>query len=85
MTRASLPGRRYRARNWQFFSPYALADNCEMNAMIVALSLMSLILGTSFACAAPRVPSYGVKLEQWGGTLLISGLTLLGAALPRLC
>lgn len=56
-----------------------------MNAMIVALSLMSLILGTSFACAAPRVPSYGVKLEQWGGTLLISGLTLLGAALPRLC
>jgi hypothetical protein len=56
-----------------------------MSAMIFTLSLMSLILGTSFACAAPRVPAYGVKLEQWGGTLFVSGLTLLGAALPRLC
>ncbi len=57
----------------------------EMSAMILALSLMSLILGTSFACAAPRMPAYSVKLEQWGGTLLVSGLTLLGAAIPQLC
>jgi hypothetical protein len=53
--------------------------------MIFTLSLMSLVLGTSFACAAPRVPAYSVKFEQWGGTLFVSGLTLLGAALPQLC
>jgi hypothetical protein len=71
--------------NWQFLWFYAQAGNCEMRAMILILSMMSLVLGTSFACAAPRVPVHSVKFEQWGGTLFISGLTLLGAALPQLC
>ncbi len=53
--------------------------------MILAVSLTSLILGTTFACAAPRVPAHSVRLEQCGGTLFVSGLTLLGAALPQLC
>ncbi len=53
--------------------------------MVLAFSLTSLILGTSLACAAPRVPAHGAKLEQWGGTLLVSGLTLLGAAIQQFC
>jgi hypothetical protein len=57
----------------------------EMSAMVLYLSLMSLILGTSFACAAPRVPAHSVRLEQWGGTLFVCGLTLLGATLQRFC
>jgi hypothetical protein len=56
-----------------------------MSVMILALSLMSLIFATTFACAAQRVPAHSVRLEQWGGTLFVSGLTLLGAALPQLC
>jgi hypothetical protein len=68
-----------------FFRSTLSTEKLEMSAMILALSLMTLILGTSFACAAPRVPAYAVKFEQWGGTLFVSGLTLLGAVLPRLC
>lgn len=56
-----------------------------MNAMISVFGLMSVILGTSLACAAPRLPTYGVRLEQCGGTLFMSGLVLIGAALPQLC
>jgi hypothetical protein len=53
--------------------------------MLFALSLMSLIAGTSLACAAQRMPLHRVSFEQWGGTLFVSGLTLLGATLPILC
>ncbi len=53
--------------------------------MILALSLISLIAGTSLACAAQRMPLYCAKFEQWGGTLFVSGLTLLGTLLPRVC
>lgn len=53
--------------------------------MILTLSLMSLIAGTSLAYAAQRVPAYCVKFEQLGGTLFVSGLTLLGTLLSRVC
>lgn len=53
--------------------------------MLIALSLTSLILGTGLACAAQRVPSCGKRFEQWGGTLFVSGLVLLGATLPPFC
>ncbi len=56
--------------------------------MIITLSLMSLmslVAGTSLACAAQRLPAYAVSFEQWGGTLFVSGLALLGAALPQIC
>jgi hypothetical protein len=56
-----------------------------MKAMILALSLMSLIAGTSLACAAQRMPAYCVRFEQVGGTLFASGLTLLGTLLSPIC
>jgi hypothetical protein len=49
---------------------------------MAALILISLTLGVSLAAAASRLPSHAVALERWGGTLLVSGLALLGAALP---
>ena len=50
--------------------------------MLIALILMSLVLGAGLASAASRVPSHAVALERCGGTLLVSGLALLGAMLP---
>lgn len=50
--------------------------------MLTALILMSLLLGAGLAGAASRVPAHAVTLERWGGTLLVSGLALLGAVLP---
>ncbi len=50
--------------------------------MMAALMLLSLTFGASLAGAASRVPAHTVALERWGGTLLVSGLALLGAALP---
>ncbi len=53
--------------------------------MISALSVLSLLIGTSLAYAAQRVPSYNVRLEQSGGVLFILGLALVGTVLPRFC
>ncbi|MEI9914682.1 MAG: hypothetical protein WDN29_01385 [Methylovirgula sp.] len=54
--------------------------------MISALSVLSLLIGTSLAYAAQRVPSYNVRLEQsGGGVLFILGLALVGTVLPRFC
>lgn len=53
--------------------------------MLLALSLLSLVLGTSLACAAQKMPSYGVRLEQSGGVLFITGLVLVGSILPSFC
>ena len=53
--------------------------------MIFALSLLSLLLGTSLAYAAQNMPNYNVRLEQSGGALFILGLVLVGTVLPRFC
>lgn len=53
--------------------------------MILALSLLTLLLGTSLACAAPRMPGYSVRLEQSGGALFVTGLVLVGTLLPSFC
>jgi hypothetical protein len=74
-----------RGKELEISFPLFSAGVARMSVMIFTLSMMSLVLGTSFACAAPRVPAHAVRFEQWGGTLFVSGLTLLGAALPRLC
>lgn len=52
--------------------------------MVAALSLMGLLTGGSLACAAIRRPIHAAALERWGGTLLVSGLALLGAGLQSL-
>jgi hypothetical protein len=48
------------------------------------LSLASLISGGVLACAAHRFPGRCAAIETYGGVLLIGGLALLGASLPRL-
>lgn len=53
--------------------------------MILALSVLSLIAGTSLAYAAQKIPDYGVRLEQSGGILFIAGLVLVGSSLPSFC
>ncbi len=50
--------------------------------MLTFLIPMSILLGAGLAGMAAHVPSHAVALERWGGTLLVSGLALLGAALP---
>jgi hypothetical protein len=50
--------------------------------MLIAASLMSLLLGTTLACAAERLPAQVSLLENSGGALLIAGLALIGAGLP---
>ena len=50
--------------------------------MAAAVSLISLLLGSALACAAERVPSRIVLLENAGGVLLIAGLALIGSGLP---
>jgi hypothetical protein len=50
--------------------------------MIAALGAISVVLGVSAACAAPRLPAHLKLLESSGGALLVAGFALLGAALP---
>lgn len=50
--------------------------------MVVAVSLMSVVLGAGLACAADHAQAYVVRLESWGGTFMIAGLGLLGSAMP---
>ena len=50
--------------------------------MVGAVSLISLLLGATLAYTADRVPAHVEVLESSGGILLISGLALLGSALP---
>ncbi len=50
--------------------------------MVFAFSLASLVLGGGFACAAVRLPAQAARLETYGGTLLITGLVVLGTGLP---
>ena len=50
--------------------------------MLAAASLLSLLLGTTLACAAERLPSQVKILESSGGAFLIVGLSLIGSGLP---
>lgn len=50
--------------------------------MILVTSILSLILGVGLACAAEFVPTRIAAFESWGGTLLVTGLALLGAGAP---
>ena len=51
--------------------------------MISLLSLTSLLTGGVLAYSAGRFPRRSAILETYGGLLLIGGLVLLGAALPK--
>jgi hypothetical protein len=51
--------------------------------MIVMLSAASLVLGAASAYAAERFPAHVKLLESGGGALLVTGLALLGSALPH--
>lgn len=46
-----------------------------------AAVVMCLAAGVGVSCAAPHMPSHVVVLEKCGGTLMVAGLALLGAAL----
>jgi hypothetical protein len=52
--------------------------------MLSAFILVSFLGGVAAACAAPYAPAHIVALERCGGALMVAGLALLGAALPRL-
>ena len=49
---------------------------------MIVLSVMSLVVGASLAYAADHIPSQAKLLEGSGGTLLITGLALIGSGLP---
>jgi hypothetical protein len=51
--------------------------------MIAVISVASLVTGGICSWAARRYPTRSVALETYGGVLLIGGLALLGAFLPR--
>jgi hypothetical protein len=50
--------------------------------MMGVLSLFILFIGVALASVAERYPGHIVVLQQGAGTLMIAGLTLLGAWLP---
>jgi hypothetical protein len=50
--------------------------------MISVFVLVSFFGGMAAACAAPYAPAHVVELERFGGVLMVTGLALLGAALP---
>jgi hypothetical protein len=50
--------------------------------MVCIFILTSFLSGVAAACAAPYAPAHVVALERCGGTLMVAGLALLGAALP---
>jgi hypothetical protein len=50
--------------------------------MVVALIVLSLLIGTGLACASDRAPNHAATLEWCGGAFFVAGLALLGAALP---
>jgi hypothetical protein len=50
--------------------------------MISVFVLVSFFGGMAAACAAPYAPAHVVQLERFGGVLMVTGLALLGAALP---
>jgi hypothetical protein len=50
--------------------------------MLGTFILLSFLGGVAAACAAPYAPAHVVALERFGGTLMVAGLALLGAALP---
>ena len=52
--------------------------------MIVVFSLASLLSGVALACVAERHPAHVALLERGAGTLMITGLALLGSSLPFL-
>jgi hypothetical protein len=52
--------------------------------MISLISVASLLSGGALAYAGQRFPRRTAMFETYGGVLLIGGLALLGAALPRL-
>jgi hypothetical protein len=52
--------------------------------MLIALILTSFLSGVAAACATAYAPAHVVLLERFGGTLMVTGLALLGATLPTL-
>lgn len=49
--------------------------------MIAAVSIVSIVVGTTVAWIAARRPRYRGVMETLGGILLISGFALLGYSL----
>jgi hypothetical protein len=54
-------------------------------SLVSAVSLISVVIGVAFACAAERVPAHRVALERAGGVLLLAGLAVFGGALRHFC
>lgn len=50
--------------------------------MLPAFILSCLLSGVGAACAAPYAPMHVAAFERCGGILMVTGLALLGAALP---
>lgn len=49
--------------------------------MIAALSVVSVVVGTSVSWIAARHPRHRAAMETFGGVLLIAGFALLGYCL----
>lgn len=53
--------------------------------MTFFLIVVNLVVGAGLAWAATLVPAHAVRLERWGGSMMLAGLALLGVALPVFC
>ena len=67
---------------WALLVPTIYA--ARISLMIVALALLSLVLGAAAARAAALMPVHVKLLENCSGALLIGGLALLSTALPMM-
>lgn len=50
--------------------------------MLLVMSLIVAGMGTACAAGASRFPAHQAKLEQWGGSLFVGGIALLGFSFP---
>jgi hypothetical protein len=46
------------------------------------LGTVGVLLGTTFAASAGNFPAQKVRLERWGGMLLVAGIALIAFAFP---
>jgi hypothetical protein len=61
-----------------------MASREDEDAMLSAISLVSVVLGATLASMVERLPLQRETLETGAGALLLGGLLLLGSSLPAM-
>jgi hypothetical protein len=52
--------------------------------VLISIGAAGIISGLVATATAARFPAYRKRLEQWGGSLFVSGVALLAMAFPTI-